>query len=125
MLREYIKHPSLISVREMKKAVSGQYPMEWSTECQRLHIADDPFLIRQPTSAQRYECLGAVYPGDLKTLATHMMGNGGRTPTAKIKNSRARRKETEESFDKGFICPNDGAAVDVPRHRMALVMALN
>jgi hypothetical protein len=54
-----------------------------------VHIADDPFLIRHPCSAQRYRRGGVVRASYAKAFSNHVKRNRQTAPAAKIKNSRA------------------------------------
>ena len=113
---KYFKHRSLILVPEMEEAVPSQYPLKSPTKGQRSHIADDPFLIRHPSLAQRYEGRRAVHAGDVKTMRNHVKRNGGAATTAKIENCIIRRhvllkKIVHENVPDFFaVCQSAGEA---------------
>jgi hypothetical protein len=114
MRSKHLKHPLLIFVREMKETVPGLYSAKSMAEGQASHIADDPVLIRHPRAAKRYEGGGTVDPGHVKASRNHVKCNRRAASAAKVKNSRALRKQVKEALDKGLVDPTAGATVRIP-----------
>ena len=120
--RKDSKHPPLVIVLKVKKAIPCQCSIEPPTESQGSHVSDDPLLVRHSSSAKRDQHGRAIHAGDMKTSRRHVMRYRHSTSTAKIQYGRVCWKEAKEALDVGFINPRSGAPIGVPGYGMALVM---